>query len=275
MEFAKRTDGVLAINTAIGNVSLPMHPAMQARMFDLKNALSPFKDGIVKYTATVGTQEANQAILNIIASSGCATDGLYSQITDGGSQAMELMLLGVCGPAGTDQDPLVLIDAAYSNYNAFAQRLGKKTIAIRRTLQDNGKFTLPEIANIEQAIQQKNPNALLVIPYDNPTGHFYDHETMKAIAQLCVKHNLWLISDEAYRELQYTDHAASSVRALTEAEVPGITGRRISIETTSKVRNACGLRIGALVTDNQQFHEKAVAENTAGLCSSSIGQYIF
>jgi aspartate aminotransferase len=62
---------------------------------------------------------------------------------------------------------------------------------------------------------------------------------------------------------------------LTEAEVPGITGGRISIETASKVWNACGLRIGALVTDNPDFHARAVAENTAGLCSNVIGQYIF
>ena len=57
--------------------------------------------------------------------------------------------------------------------------------------------------------------------------------------------------------------------------MPGITGRRISIETAVKVWNACGLRIGALVTDNEEFHARAVAENTASLCSNVIGQYIF
>jgi aspartate aminotransferase len=62
---------------------------------------------------------------------------------------------------------------------------------------------------------------------------------------------------------------------LSENDVPGITGRRISIETSSKVWNACGLRIGALVTDNKDFHERAVAENTAALCSNAIGQYFF
>ncbi len=275
IEFMKRTDSVQAINTAIGNVSLAMYPAMQSRMFNLDNPESPFKDWVVKYTATVGTQEANDAVLNIIASSWFGTTWLYSQITDGGSQAMELLLLWVCWPAWTDQDPLLLIDAAYTNYNAFAQRVGRKTVSIKRDLQEDWKFTLPDFADIEKTIQEQKPNAIVVIPYDNPTGHFYDLDSMKAIAQLCVKYNMWMISDEAYRELYYTDQTASSIRALNENEVPWITWRRISIETASKVRNACGLRIWALVTDNQDFHTKSVAENTAWLCSNSIWQYIF
>ncbi len=116
---------------------------------------------------------------------------------------------------------------------------------------------------------------MVVIPYDNPTGHFCDHETMVMLAKICAENNMWMISDEAYRELHYTDQKTSSIWGLTEEEVPGITGRRISIDSSSKVWNGCGLRIGALITDNKEFHEKSVAENTASLCSSAIGQYIF
>lgn len=94
------------------------------------------------------------------------------------------------------------------------------------------------------------------------------------LAKLCVAHNMRLISDEAYRELYYSDSDAGSIRAITNDIVPGIEGRRISLETTSKVRNACGLRIGALVTDNQEFHTKAVIENANSLCANTIGQYI-
>ena len=270
IKFAERKDGTEAINVAIGNVSLPMHPAMIERMKNL-----PFQDGVVKYTATVGTEECCQAFLNVIASSGAPTEGLYAQVTDGGSQAMELVIVGVCGPAGTKERPLLMIDAAYTNYLAFASRVGRATVSVRRHLNENGKFSLPPLDEIERAIVKHNPGGMVVIPYDNPTGHYYDHETMISLAKLCVKHNLWMISDEAYRELFYTGGRVSSVWALSEDEVPGITGRRISIETASKVWNACGLRIGALVTDNREFHVQAVAENTAGLCSSTIGQAIF
>ena len=86
---------------------------------------------------------------------------------------------------------------------------------------------------------------------------------------------MWLVSDEAYRQLHYQNQSVSSVWLLDEKQVPGITGRRISIESASKVWNACGLRIGALVTDNAEFHGRAVAEYTANLCSNAIGQHVF
>ncbi|MEN8007940.1 MAG: aminotransferase class I/II-fold pyridoxal phosphate-dependent enzyme [Candidatus Krumholzibacteriota bacterium] len=275
IEFAKRGDATGDLNVAIGNVSLPMHPAMQERMRGLAAAESPFADGVVKYSATVGLEETNAAFLNIIASSGFDTAGLFSQVTDGGSQAMELVTLGCCGPAGSTEKPLLLIDAAYTNYKAFAERLGRRTVSITRTLAEDGSFSLPSVPEIEKTILENDPGALVVIPYDNPTGQLYDRGTLVNLARLCVKHGLWLISDEAYRELYYTDDETVSVWGLTEQDVPGITGRRISIETSSKVWNACGLRIGALVTDNREFHTQSVAENTAGLCSNVIGQYIF
>jgi aspartate aminotransferase len=275
IKFSQRQDNVIAINTAIGNVSLPMHPAMQKRMFNLGAKNSPFKNGVVKYSATVGMKETNQAFLNIIAASNFETKNLYSQITDGGSQAMELIIIGTCGPAGTNKRPLMLLDAAYTNYASMAQRLGRKTISISRKLQNNGDFSMPDFTEIEKMIEKNNPGALVVIPYDNPTGQFIDLDNMARLAQLCVKHNIWLISDEAYRELHYTNKKTSSIWGITEKMAPGITGRRISIESTSKVWNACGLRIGAIITDSQKYHQKSVAENTANLCSSVIGQYIF
>jgi aspartate aminotransferase len=275
LRFAERADDTAAINVAIGNVSLPMHPAMQERMRNLDSAQSPFAEGVVKYSATGGLAETNAAFLNIIASSGCNTSGLASQVTDGGSQAMELVTVGCCGPAGSSDKPLLLIDAAYTNYKAFAERLGRATVSVTRTMGDDGRFTLPSVSEMEKTILEHKPGAMVVIPYDNPTGQLYDRDSLVELARLCVKHGLWLISDEAYRELYYTDAETVSVWDLTEQDVPGITGCRISIETSSKVWNACGLRIGALVTDNPDFHARSVAENTAGLCSNVIGQYIF
>jgi aspartate aminotransferase len=274
IEFLKRTDQVVAINTAIGNVSLPMHPAMVKRMFSLDAPDSPFREGVVKYSATAGEIEANRAFLHLIKASNFSAQGLYSQITDGGSQAMELAILGVCGPAGSGTRPLLLIDPTYSNYVSMAERTGRATASVTRHLEENGKFTLPSLSEIERVIQEKHPAALLVIPYDNPTGQFFPQHTLSELGKLCVKYNLWLISDEAYREVFYTHEHASSIWGITEHDAPGITGRRISIESASKIWNACGLRIGALITDNQEFHQQAVAENTANLCANVIGQYV-
>ena len=201
MQFAKRTDGVDAINVSVGNVSLPMHPALQKRLFEIKNLETPLAQGIVQYTQTVGLEETNQAFLHIINSSGCSTTGLFSQITDGGTQAMELVLLGVSDP---NDRPILLIDPAYTNYLSLAQRTSRKTISIARTLQEDGTFSLPNEHEIEQLVQQYNPSALIVIPYDNPTGQLMSREDLMALARLCVRHNMWIISDEAYRELYYT-----------------------------------------------------------------------
>ncbi len=275
IEFMKRDEPVEAVNVAIGNVSLPMHPAMVRRMASLASADSPFREGVVKYTPTVGLEETRQAFLNIIASSGFSTRGLHVQVTDGGSQAMELILLGVCGPAGSGKRPLLVIDPTYTNYGAMAERTGRATVSMTRTLGPDGRFSLPQAEEIERLIRRHKPGGLLVIPYDNPTGQLYSREQLAELAALCVRHNLWLASDEAYRELGYADGRAASVWSLSEQEVPGIEGRRIGLESSSKVWNACGLRIGALVTDNEEFHRRSVAEYTANLCANAIGQHIF
>lgn len=266
----------VVINVGQGNVSLPANPAMQERLFNLDAPESPFAKGVIRYSKSGGTQECRDAFKNILACEGFDTSKLIVQVTDGGSAAMELMILGVCGPAGTDEKPLMLIDPAYTNYLAFARRVGRKTVTAKRTLDQDGKFSLPSLDEIEHIIKTNNPGALLIIPYDNPTGQLYDYDQMKALAALCVKHNLWMVSDEAYRELFYTDDGELvSIWGLTDADVPGIEGRRISIETASKVWNACGLRTGAIVTDNALFNNRSVAESTSNLCANVIGQYVF
>ncbi len=275
IEFLNRKQQVEAINVAIGNVSLPMHPAMIRRLANLQAEGSPFRGGAVRYTPTAGMEETRQAVLHIIASSGFETAGLHAQITDGGSQAIELAILGVCGQAGVREKPLLIIDPTYTNYTGLAARLGRSVLSLRRSLQPDGRFTLPAIEQIEELIVGHRPGGLLVIPYDNPTGQLYTRAQMMELAGLCVKHNMWMISDEAYRELMYGEAGLVSIWGITDGEVPGIQGRRISVETASKVWNACGLRIGALVTDSEDFHRRAVSESTATLCPNAIGQYVF
>ena len=260
--FAERPDrsSVRVVNLAIGNVTLPMHPAMQARMRTLGEPGSPFAKGVVSYTATIGTDEAQAAFKHVIASAGCDVRGLAQ-------------LVGVCGPRS--ERPVLLLDPAYTNYMDFGRRVAVPTVSIRRDLRADGRYAAPDFDALERVIREKRPRGLIVIPADNPTGSYLDRETLTLVARLCVKHDLWLVSDEAYRQLHYTGQPVSSVWALNEATVPGVTGRRIGIESASKVWNACGLRIGALVTDNAEFHRRAVAEMTANLCANAIGQHIF
>ena len=271
--FAQREDKneIQVVNLAIGNVLLPMHPAMQNRLNEMGEIR--FKDGVVKYTPSVGTDEAREAFLNIIGSEGVDTSHLYCMITDGGSQAMELMMLGVCGPSS--EKPLMLLDPAYTNYIEFGKRLSIPIVTANREISDDGTFEPLALDDIEKIITENAPGGLLVIPTDNPTGQFLNQRQLINLAKICVNHNIWIISDEAYRQLYYGEDGSSSIWKITEEDVPGITGSRISIESSSKVWNACGLRIGGLVTDNLDFHTKAVSEYTANLCANAIGQEIF
>ena len=275
--FNSRKDkkNIEAINLAIGNITLPMHPIMIERMNSLDRRNSPFHNGVVKYTSSVGTQECQSAFIHSIDAelTNDISNKVKCVVTDGGSQAMELMLLGVCGPSS--EKPILFIDPTYTNYIEFSKRLSIPITIFSRKLQDDGSYSDININDISNIIDIDNPCGIVLIPGDNPTGQQISQELITEIAKVCVEKDLWVVSDEAYRSLYYTEAGQSSIWALNDDIVPGINGRRISIESSSKMWNACGLRIGALVTDNQILHNKVASEYTANLCANVIGQYIF
>ena len=275
--FESRTDKreVEVVNLAIGNISLPMHSKMLNRLNQLGENGSPFSNGVVRYSSSEGTEECKKAIINSIAAE-IPNQNIYDLdcvITDGGSQAMELMLLGVCGTLS--KHPLLVVDPLYTNYVEFANRLSIPISSILRTRNKTGSYNKLDLNQIRNKIDKENPNGILIIPADNPTGYQMSQDTIIEIAKMCVEKNIWLISDEAYRNIYYTNNGPTSIWDISNKTIPGIKGRRISIESVSKVWNACGLRIGALVTDSQVMFDKVRSEYTANLCANVIGQYIF
>ena len=275
--FQSRHDfsNVEVINLAIGNINLPMHPAMISRLKGIGEPDSPFANGIVQYTASEGTAECKTAILNSINAelSLNISENINCVITDGGSQAMELMLLGVSGTSGGE--PIMVIDPIYTNYVEFAKRLSIPMVSFERNSNVDGSFGDLDTTKIRKKISEGNPNGILIIPADNPTGLKMSQNLVNEIAKICVEKDIWLISDEAYRNIYFSDCGPSSIWQISNTDVPGIQGRRISIESVSKVWNACGLRIGALVTDNKIMYQKVRSEYTANLCANAIGQYVF
>jgi len=266
---------VEVINLAIGNISLPMHPAMLSRLKSIGKPDSPFAEGVVQYTASEGTAECKTAILNSINAelSQNISNNINCVITDGGSQAMELMLLGVSGTSGGE--PIMVIDPLYTNYVEFAKRLSIPMVSLERNSNADGSFGDLDIIKIIKKIDEDNPNGILIIPADNPTGLQMSQNLINDIAKICVEKDIWLVSDEAYRNIYFSGIGPSSIWQISNTDVPGIQGRRISIESVSKVWNACGLRIGALVTDNKIMYQKVRSEYTANLCANVIGQYVF
>jgi aspartate aminotransferase len=271
----ERTDKVEIIDAALGNIGLKMYPALIKRMKTLGDKQSLFSQGIVKYSPATGFASTKKAFLNILRASGLSTKNLIVQITDGASQAIELCLLGVSDNKKTKVRPILLFDPAYTSYEYLAKRLNRKTISISRIMETDGHFKFPGLKQIEDIIRKEKPGAMVVIPYDNPTGQLLTQQQLENLAKLCVKYNMWLISDETYRELYYTKMPIVSVWKLSTMKVPGIEDRIISIESASKIWNACGLRIGAIITNNKEFSEKIGAESTTNVCPNVIGQYIF
>ena len=271
----KDRDQINVINLAIGNISLPMHPVMMDAMSSLSEKESPFSKGIVKYTPSVGSKDCQNAIIHSIDAEleNSKLDKVKCVITDGGSQAMELMLLGVCGPSS--ENPILFIDPTYTNYIEFCKRLSIPYVIYSRKIMTDGSFTGININKISKIIDDSSPSGIVIIPGDNPTGQQISQNEIYDIARICIEKDLWLISDEAYRSLYYTESGQTSVWGLNNRALPGISGRRISIGSASKMWNACGLRIGSLVTDSEVFHEKVVSEYTANLCANAIGQYVF
>ena len=264
IKFSKRADKnvVKVINLAIGNVDLPMHPALKKRMDNLSgNDL--FSNGKVPYTSTVGKEETRAAFLNAISALDVDVSDLFISITDGGSSAMEIMMLGVCGPSS--ESSIMLLDPAYTNYLQFSKRLNIPVISTDRRIDDNGIFAPLDIEKISEHIKLHKPRALVVIPYDNPTGQFLNQEILNEIAKICINNNIWLVSDEAYRPMVFKNEDPSSIWKIPTNMIPDNFHFRISIESASKVWNACGLRIGGIITDNREFHLKSISEYTANL----------
>ncbi len=274
IRFSNRKDKefVKVINLAIGNVSLPIHPSMRKRMENLTNN-NIFANGKIPYTSTVGLKETRNAFLKAISSLDIDVSNLFPSITDGGSSSMEVMMLGVCGPSS--KNPIMLLDPSYTNYLQFGKRLGIPVLSSDRRLREDGTFAPLDFDKILQMIEKYEPSALVIIPYDNPTGQFLNQKTINKIAKICIEKRIWLVSDEAYRPMVFTGETPSSVWKIPSKVIPNKFYFRISIESASKVWNACGLRIGGIVTDSEDFHLNAVSEYTANLCANHIGQYIF
>ena len=137
---------------------------MLSRLKFIGESDSPFAKGVVQYSASEGTAECKTAILNSINAELDLniSENINCVITDGGSQAMELMLLGVSGTS--DGEPIMVIDPLYTNYVEFAKRLSIPMISFERNSNADGSFGDIDIIKIRKKINEDNPNGILIIP---------------------------------------------------------------------------------------------------------------
>ncbi|MBQ9194060.1 MAG: pyridoxal phosphate-dependent aminotransferase [Bacteroidales bacterium] len=182
-------------------------------------------------------------------------------ITTGGSEAILLGLMSCLDP----EDEIVMVEPGYANYISFARttHLTVKTVTSR--IEDG--FKLPPVEEFEKTITPKTKAILLCNP-SNPTGYVYTPEELQQIKEIVVKHNLFLFSDEVYREFVYNGKPYLSTLSL------GIPEHVVMIDSVSKRYSECGIRVGMLVTHNKEVHDTVMKFCQARLSPPLLGQLV-
>lgn len=183
-------------------------------------------------------------------------------VTSGGSEAVLFAFMACLDPG----DEIIVPEPAYANYMAFAISAGAKIVTIPSSI-DNG-FALPPVEEFEKLITPRTKGILICNP-NNPTGYLYSMKEMLQIRDLVLKHDLFLFSDEVYREFCYT--GAPYISAF---HLPGIERQVVLIDSVSKRYNECGIRIGALITKNEALRKNVMKFCQARLSPPLLGQIV-
>lgn len=215
---------------------------------------------IVEYSHSAGNESYRKKLCNYYKEYNINIDHNEVIITCGGSEAIEIALLTCFNPG----DEIIIPEPFYANYNGFS-RAADVVVKPVRSYIDSG-FALPSIATFEKAITSKTKGIMICNP-GNPTGYLYTKAELEALRDLVKKHDLFLLSDEVYREFCYDDKEYVSVMHL-----PGIENNVILLDSISKRYSACGARIGAMISKNKDVMTTALKFAQARLSPPSYGQ---
>lgn len=181
-------------------------------------------------------------------------------VTVAGSEGVNLALQICCD----EGDEVLVIEPFYTNYNTFAFMSGISLRAIPTDIREG--FAIPPVSEFEKYITPKT-KAILISNPGNPTGTLYSKETVLALGEIAKKHDLFLISDEVYREYCFTDEPHFSAM-----NIPGLEQNVILIDSVSKRYNLCGVRVGCIISHNKEVMAAAMKYAQARLCPPIFGQ---
>ncbi len=251
-EAKKRGIKVYHIN--IGQPDIPTPPF-------ILDSMRAFSNPVLPYGPSQGILELREAISNYFKQYGVEIDPCEIFVTSGGSEAIFFAFLATMD----EGDEVLIPEPYYTNYNGFANMAGVNIVPIPTDVR-NG-FHLPEKDVIEKLISNRTRAIMLCSP-NNPTGAVYTKDEYERIKQVAEKYNLYIISDEVYREFIFNGTEPFSVLKLdTEPE------RLIVIDSISKRFSACGARIGFIATKNKKVLANVLKYGQARLCPPTIEQY--
>ena len=248
----RKKRGIKVYHLNIGQPDLPTPPIVLETIQSLNLKT-------IAYAASNGIPESLEAWQEYLRQKGIAVDQKEIIVTAGGSEAIIFAMCAVCD-AG---DELLVFEPFYTNYNGFATLAN---VVLRPVpLEISKGFHLPPEDVIERYITERTRGILFCNP-SNPTGTVYSREELGSLTALAQKHNLFLLSDEVYREFAY-EQPAHSIMSF-----PEVADRAILLESSSKRFNVCGARIGALVSHNKEIVNTAFKFGMARLSVATIEQ---
>ena len=227
---------------------------------EILREIKNFKGKILSYTNSIGIEEVRKAWQKYYKDVGINLDTSEIIVTTGGSEAIFFAFATICNPG----QEIIVFEPFYTNYNGYASIAGIKLVPVR-TFAKNG-FHLPSQKEIEKKINKKTRGILICNP-NNPTGTVYKKEELKMIAKIAKRHNLFILSDEVYREFVYDGEKHYSMM-----DFPEIQDRVILLDSVSKRFSACGARIGCLASKNKKVIEGATKFAQARLSSPMVEQ---
>ena len=226
------------------------------------DAIRDFHQENVSYSHSAGLMELRKGLVEKYYSKigiDITVDELI--VTIAGSESVNLALEITCNPG----DEVIVLEPFYTNYNTFAFMNGLTLKAVSTDIR-NG-FQIPSMEEFEKAITDRT-KAILVCNPGNPTGTQYSKESMLALGEIARKHDLFLLSDEVYREFCYTDEPHFSAM-----NIPGLEQNVVLIDSVSKRYNLCGARVGCIVSHNKEIMAAAMKFAQARLCPPVLGQH--
>lgn len=250
---AAKADGVKVYHLNIGQPDIKTPRGF----FD---AVKNFDDEVLEYAVSQGIPELIEALQDYYKTYDMHFDKDELLITNGGSEALLFAMMATCDPG----DKLLIPEPFYTNYNGFGQCVNVGVAPIT-TKAENG-FHLPSKEEILSKIDDKVKAILLSNP-GNPTGAIYSKEELEMIAEIAIEKDLWIISDEVYREFVYDGLEYTSFGNLKQVE-----DRVIIIDSVSKRYSACGARIGSIASKNKELIAQIMKLCQGRLCVPTLEQ---
>lgn len=223
-------------------------------------AIRNFEPNVIAYSHSAGNQSYREGLAHYYQNVGIDVDHTQILVTTGGSEAISIALNTIMDKG----DEIIIPEPFYANYNGFSTAADITVKPITSSI-DNG-FALPSISEFEKLITP-NTKAILICNPGNPTGYLYTKDELNALKKIVLKHDLFLIADEVYREFTYDGKKHTSVLEINELDQ-----NIILIDSVSKRYSMCGARVGCMVTKNKEVLETGLKFAQARLSPPSLGQ---